>query len=118
MGTPNRLATIITDFEQAVFKACDTVFPDAEHKGCRFHQNAAFWKNLSEHRLQSLFHQNPWFQVLVYSLYSHCYVPSDQVDKYYHEVITKIVDDGVEHDEEWENYEQELEAFGSYYRTP
>ena len=33
VGTPNRLATIITDFEQAVFNACDTVFPDAEHKG-------------------------------------------------------------------------------------
>ena len=117
VGTPNRLTTIITDFELAVFKACDIVFPDVQHKGCRFHHNAAVWKNLGDHNLQSLYYQNPRFQELIYSLYSLCYVPSDRVNEYYHEVITKLVDDGDEKDEEWEDYQEEINAFGSYYRT-
>ena len=69
------------------------------------------------HKLQSLFYQNPRFQELIYSLYSFCYVPSDRVNEYYHEVITKLVDDGKEKDEEWEDYQEEINAFGSYYRT-
>ena len=47
---------------------------------------------------RTLFHQNP--RLLVYSLYSLCYVSSDLVKEYYHEVIPKMVDDGVEHYEE------------------
>jgi len=117
VGAPNRLTTIITDFELAVFKACDIVFPDVQHKGCRFHHNAAVWKNLGAHKLQSLFYQNPRFQELIYSLYSLCYVPSDRVNEYYHEVITKLVDDGKEKDEEWEDYQEEINAFACYYRT-
>ena len=50
-------------------------------------------------------------------MYSLCYVPSDWVNEYYHEVITKLVDDGEEKDEEWEDYQEEINAFGSYYRT-
>ena len=112
-GWENRLTTIITDFELAVLKACDIVFPDVQHKGCRFHHNAAVWKNLGAHKLQSLFYQNPCFQELIYSLYSFCYVPSDRVNEYYHEVITKLVDDGEEKDEEWEDYHEEINDFAS-----
>ena len=115
-GWENRLTTIITDFELAVLKACDIVFPDVQHKGCRFHHNAAVWKNLGAHKLQSLFYQNPCFQELIYSLYSFCYVPSDRVNEYYHEVITKLVDDGEEKDDEWKDYKEKIDAFSSYYR--
>ena len=39
------------------------------------------------------------------------------INEYYHEVITKLVDDGEEKDEEWEDYQEEINAFGSYYKT-
>lgn len=79
VGESNRMQTLITDFEKSVFTACDKVFPDAVHKGCRFHQNAAVWRKLGDLGLQTLFHQNAEFQELIYKLYSLCYVPEDQV---------------------------------------
>ena len=94
VGAPNRLTTIMTDFELAVLKAFDIFFPDVQHKGCRFYYNAAAWKNLGDHKLLSLFHQSPHFQELIYSLYSLCYLPLDWVNEYYHEVIKNLVDDG------------------------
>ena len=55
-------------------------------------------------------------QELIYSLYSLYYVPSDHVNEYYHEVITKLVDDGEEKDDEWKDYKEKIDAFSSYYR--
>ena len=115
VGEQNCPKTIISDFEQAVFSICAKVFPTVSHKGCRFHHNAAVWKNLGDHHLQELFNQNPRFQELIYLMYTLCYVPVDQVKSYYDEVIIPQVQEGVDHDQEWEDYDQEIDRFGYYY---
>ncbi len=56
------MAIFINKGAQAVFSICAKVFPTVSHKGCRFHHNAAVWKNLGDHHLQELFNQNPRFQ--------------------------------------------------------
>ena len=42
-GQPASLKTIISDFEQSVFKSVRRVFKNVDHKGCRFHKNTAIW---------------------------------------------------------------------------
>ena len=59
VGEQNCPKTIISDFEQAVFSICAKVFPTVSHKGCRFHHNAAVWKNLGDHHLQESESQVP-----------------------------------------------------------
>ena len=115
VGEQNCPKTIISDFEQAVFSICSKVFPTVSHKGCRFHHNAAVWKNLGDHHLQELFNQNPRFQKLIYLMYTLCYVPVDQVKSYYDEVIIPQVQEKADHDQEWEDYDQEIDRFGYYY---
>jgi len=39
----------------------------------------------------------------------------DQVKSYYDEVIIPQVQEGVDHDEAWEDYEEEIDRFGYYY---
>ena len=36
---------------------------------------------------------------------------------YYDEVIIPQVQEGVDHDEAWEDYEEEIDRFGYYYAT-
>ena len=48
-------------------------------------------------------------------MYTLCYVPVDQVKSYYDEVIIPQVQEGVDHDQEWEDYDKEIDRFGYYY---
>jgi len=48
-------------------------------------------------------------------MYTFCYVPEDQVKSYYDEVIIPQVQEGVDHDEAWEDNEEEIDHFGYYY---
>ena len=58
VGDVSELATIVHDFEQAVFTATSTVFGNSvQQRGCRYHFNAAIWRKLGELGLQSLFHK-------------------------------------------------------------
>jgi hypothetical protein len=115
VGVPSRVQTIITDFEKAVFSACEKVFPDAVHKGCRFHMNAAIWRKLGDLGLHPLFHQNQHFQEFIYKIYSLSYVPEDQVVSTYNDVILPIVQYGLDEYQDWIEYSDELEQFGIYY---
>ena len=63
VGDVSGLATLIQDFERAVFTSTQHVFPGVEQRGCRFHHNAAVWKKLGEKGLQGLFYQSYSFQV-------------------------------------------------------
>ena len=107
----------MTDFERAVFSASEKIFPDSEHKGCRFHHNAAVWKKIGEHGLQSLFYQNPTFQEVVYKMYALTYVPEDKVVDLYEDLILKQVQDALDNDEAWIKLSEELDQFGYYYRN-
>ena len=60
-GQPDCLKVVVSDFEAAIFKIVRALFKNVEHKGCKFHKNAAIWKKLGEYGLQSLYHRNPRF---------------------------------------------------------
>ena len=115
VGEPNRMQTIITDFEKAVFSACEKVFSHAVHKGYRFHQHSAIWSKLGDLGLQALFHQDAKFQELTYKLYSLCYVPADEVVSTYNDVILPLVEHGLDNYQDWIDYAAELEEFGKYF---
>ena len=97
------------------FSAVEKVYGDKEHKGCRYHNNAAVWKKLGDLGLQTLFHQNAEFQELICKLYSLSYVPTEHVVTTYNEVILPLVEEGMDNIEDWSHYSDELEEFGVYY---
>ena len=117
VGQESKLTTIITDFEKSVFGACRRVFPTINHKGCRFHHNAAVWRKLGELGLQSLFHQNALFQETLYKLYALCHVPEAEVLNFYQKVILPTVEEGLHGDQDWMDVAEKLEEFGFYYEN-
>ena len=116
LGDCSKLSTIISDFERAVFQAVYRVFPGIEQRGCRFHFNSAVWKNIGEKGLQSLFYQNPSFQEVFYMLCGLAYVPVDKVQTFYKDYIEKQIEQTLEKDEEWADFEEEIQAFVVYFR--
>ena len=54
----------ISDFEKAVFKSIDKVFPSEEHKGYRFQLNAALSMAKTWYGLQGMYHQDNTFHEL------------------------------------------------------
>ena len=116
-GQPSTLKFIMSDFEQAVFKSVRKVFTGVQHKGCRFHMNAAIWKNLGLHGLQSLYHQSPFFQDTINKLYALAYVKTEDVVSIYREHIVPVIQEGLDECEEWQEYTDELQDFGGYYES-
>ena len=116
LGDCSKLSTIISDFERAVFQAVYRVFPGIEQRGCRFHFNSAIWKNIGDKGLQSLFYQNPSFQEVFYMLCGLAYVPVDKVQTFYKDYIEKQIEQTLEKDEEWADFEEEIQAFVVYFR--
>ena len=114
-GQPTALKTVVSDFEMAVFRSVKKVFKNVDHKGCRFHKNAAIWKNLGDHGLQGLFHQSPAFQELIHKLYALCYVKIEDVVPIYHQHILPDIQKGIDENEDWQEYSDELQDFGDYY---
>lgn len=117
VGDISKLTTIISDFEISVYSAVNTVFPGVVHKGCRYHHNAAVWRKLGDEGLHTLFYQSPSFQEVVYMLYALAYVPEDQVKPFYYDYIVPQIGELSEKDEDWSDYEEELNSFGNYYLT-
>lgn len=109
--------TISSDFEKAVFNSIRQVFDGAVHTGCRFHFNSAVWKQIQEHGLQPLFHQNSNFQEFVYSLYALAYVPVDHVVRVYEAVILVQWAETLKVDEEWRDCAEDIEEFMHYFAT-
>ena len=106
---------IVTDFEIGVFSSVQKVFQDVEHKGCKFHHNAAIWKKLGEIGLHSLFYENAQFQEFIYMHYALCYVPTVDIVNTYNQVITPFMEDALTHYEEWEEFSGEIGQFCYYY---
>ena len=106
-----KMTTIITDFEEAVFYTVEKVYAEKEHKGCRYHNNAAVWRKLGDLGLQTLFHQNE-FQEPICKLYSLSYFPKEHVVTTYNEVTLPLVEKGLDNIEDWLHYSDELEEFG------
>ena len=116
-GQPDSLTKVVSDFESAVFKAIRTVMKNIVHSGCRFHKNAAIWKNLGEHGLLSLYHKNPVFQDVIHKMYSLCYFRVEDVVPVYREHILPVIVEHIDSDEDWQEFEDELHEFGDYYES-
>ena len=112
---PTNLEHIMTDFEQSLFSVIKQTFPSAAHKGCRFHYNNAVMRQVGERGLKSLFNESAKFQELIYILYALVYFPPKDVLSFYKDELLPYIIDGIEHEESWAEYEEELECFGIYY---
>lgn len=65
VGVDSSMETIITDSEKSKFKEVAKVFPDASHRGCRFHHNAAIFTPIGSKGLLSFFCYSPAFLELI-----------------------------------------------------
>ena len=105
---------VITDFEKAVFKAVEEVFPTVEHKGCRFHLHQAVYRKMGQLGLQSLVLRNPAFQELYNKIKALSYVPLEEVVSFYLEDILKSAEDLLESEIDWKEVSDEIEEFLLY----
>ena len=78
-AAPPRLKRVILDFEAAIWVAMETVFPNAELRGCSFHFTQAIYRKVQNLGLQSAYQGEQSVCRFVKKLIALCYIPSAHI---------------------------------------
>lgn len=85
---PNLNPTDITlDFEAAAINAVKKCFPLSEVHGCFFHFSSNIWKHVQQYGLQTIYNSNGDFALQIRMLTALAFVPTDQVEAAYNQLM-------------------------------
>ena len=74
-SSDNKLERVILDFEAALWRAFETVFPQAKLTGCSFHFTQAIFRHVQMLGLQTSYQNNIATRKYIRKLMALCYIP-------------------------------------------
>ena len=97
-------SNIYIDFEQAVIKSIQRIFPNCAVGGCYFHWKKSIFANIGFKGCLPLFHENEAFQVGVDLLYTLSLLPTTDVKKAFDDIVAPYFEDNFQDNEEVDNF--------------
>ena len=74
-SSDNKLERVILDFEAALWRAFETIFPQAKFTGCSFHFTQAIFRHVKMLGLQISYQSNIATRKYIRKLMALCYIP-------------------------------------------
>ena len=87
-----RVKRLLTDFEQAVWRAVTAVMPNVELKGCSFHYAQAVFRKITSLGLKRYYKRRNTAHLLMRQLMCLCYLPSASIEPVFNRLRRKNSD--------------------------
>ena len=110
----SHLQAVVVDFELAVHNVIRDRYKQAVISGCLFHQRQAIDRQVKFKGLGSLYNQEATFQEAVQLFYSLAYVPEEDVEDCFYDVVMEFFENNIDDWDERYGVRQNVEEFGVY----
>lgn len=82
---------IISDFENSIFIAANSVFPNSKHNFCTFHFGQSIWRNLQRIGLQSHYNNDVHLKKIIRRILNLVYFPTNEILDVFRRLKEKIL---------------------------
>ena len=96
MTGKTKVKEVVTDFERAIWRAMEDVFPKVKIFGCAFHWTQAIFRNMKKIGLGKLFNRSVGFKKYLRRVMSLHLLPAKKIPKIFKELKKEVKNINVE----------------------